>query len=85
MYEHHRKEKKGLSYFDFLGKSLYEKLVHSLRLSSKSDARTFHFTDMNEKNDVGVAKLNKRDLSLFATTNPLRSKRPFEVKPYGAR
>jgi hypothetical protein len=37
--------------------------------SKHSEARTFHFADMDEKNDVSIAKLNEGDLPLFDATN----------------
>lgn len=40
-------------------------------LDGGSDVHTFHFADMDEKNDVGIAKLNKGDLSLFDTISSI--------------
>ena len=39
--------------------------------SKQSEGRTFHFADMDKKNNVGIAKLNESDLSLFNATNSL--------------
>jgi hypothetical protein len=49
----------------------------------QSEERTFHFADMDEKNDVGIAKLNESDLSLFGAANSFESKRPLKVKANG--
>ena len=38
---------------------------------------------MDEKNDVGIAKLNESDLSLFGAANSFESKRPLKVKANG--
>lgn len=53
-------------------------------LSSKQpEVPTFHFADMDKKNDVSIAKLNESDLSLFDATNSFQSKRPLKVKANG--
>jgi len=35
----------------------------------KKASHTFHFADLDEKNDVRVTKLNEGDRSLFGATN----------------
>jgi hypothetical protein len=37
--------------------------------SKQSEVRTFHFADMDKKNDVSIAKLNESDLSLFGAAD----------------
>jgi hypothetical protein len=49
----------------------------------KPDTLTVHLTDLNQKNDVHIAKLNKGDLSLFHTTNSSWCERPLKVKSNG--
>ena len=51
--------------------------------TKQSEVHTFHFADMDKKNDVSIAKLNESDLSLFGATNSFRYKRPLKVKANG--
>ena len=61
-----------------------DRLAHYSMLSSKqSKVPTFHFADMDKKNDVSIAKLNESDLSLFDAANSFQSKRPLKVKADG--
>jgi len=51
--------------------------------SKQSEVRTFHFADMDKKNDISIAQLNKSDFSLFGATNSFKSKGPLKVKANG--
>lgn len=72
--------------FTFLGNpcvtSQCTQLLNAL-CKKKTGSHTFHFANLNKKDDVRVTKLNEGDLSLFDATNSTRSKRPFEVKANG--
>lgn len=40
-----------------------------LHVKKKTASHTFHFADLNEKDDIRVTKLNEGNLSLFDATN----------------
>jgi hypothetical protein len=46
----------------------------------QSGVHTFHFADLDKKDDIRIAKLNKGDLALFDTANSFCSEGPLKVK-----
>lgn len=51
-----------------------------MAFEKQSGVHTFHFANLNKKDDISIAELNKGDLALFGAANSFCSEGPLKVK-----